>query len=50
MMRDRRTPRSYRIVDPRTGKITATGRLEPDQHLGADPAGEPRLVIFHDES
>ena len=47
MMQDRETPRDYRIVDPRTGATTATGRLGPGEMIDEDPAGDPRLVIFH---
>jgi hypothetical protein len=46
MMQDRDTPRAYRVVDPRTGEVTAEGRLEPGEVLAEDPAHHPRLVIF----
>ena len=46
MMQDRETPRDYRIVDPRTGKTTATGQLGPGDMIDEDPARAPRLVIF----
>ncbi|HEX8344166.1 MAG TPA: DUF4038 domain-containing protein [Actinoplanes sp.] len=47
MVQDRDTPSHYRIVDPRTGNVTATGRLAPGGAIDEDPARGPRLVIFH---
>ncbi|WP_433383111.1 DUF4038 domain-containing protein [Actinoplanes sp. CA-142083] len=49
MMQERGTPYAYRIVDPRTGDVLATGRLYPGESLDADPARRPRVVIFHNE-
>jgi hypothetical protein len=46
MVHDRDTPADYRIIDPRTGKVAATGRLQPGEMIEADPAREPRVVIF----
>ncbi|MET0520631.1 MAG: DUF4038 domain-containing protein [Jiangellaceae bacterium] len=46
MMQDRDTPGAYRVVDPRSGRVLATGRLRPGELLEAGPAGEPRVVIF----
>ena len=46
MMQERETPSEYRIVDPRTGRVTATGRLRPGEVIAADRHGEPRVVIF----
>jgi hypothetical protein len=46
MVQDRDTPADYRIIDPRTGKVGATGRLQPGEMIEADPAREPRVVIF----
>jgi hypothetical protein len=47
MMQDRGTPAAYRIVDPRSGGLRATGRLWPGEAIDADPEGRPRVVIFH---
>ncbi len=47
MEQDRGTPPGYRIVDPRTGAVTATGRLRPGETIAADPARAPRIIIFH---
>ncbi|XVU27753.1 DUF4038 domain-containing protein [Actinoplanes sp. CA-054009] len=44
MLRDRGTPPGYRIVDPRTGHVTATGRLASGETL--DTGRGPRVVIF----
>jgi hypothetical protein len=41
-------PRPYRVVDPRTGAVTATGELPPGpgpQSVAVE-SGEPRVVIF----
>jgi hypothetical protein len=41
-------PRSYRIYDPRTGKVVGEGRL-PDQipaPIDSGASGEPRVVVF----
>nr|WP_221374922.1 DUF4038 domain-containing protein [Actinoplanes polyasparticus] len=46
MMQNTGTLSAYRIVDPRSGAVRATGRLEPGEALEADPAGRPRVVIF----
>lgn len=42
-------PRRYRIVDPRTGKVVATGERLPDDPVPGTGDG-PRVVIFHDGS
>jgi hypothetical protein len=46
MMQDRERPSEYRIVDPRTGHVSATGRLRPGEVIDADHTREPRVVIF----
>ena len=47
MMEERGTPRGYRIVDPLTGEVTATGQLAPGQQIDEDPERRARVVIFH---
>jgi hypothetical protein len=46
MLQDRETPPAYRIVDPKTGHVTATGHLHPGETIDADPDRHPRVVIF----
>jgi hypothetical protein len=45
-LQDRGTPPAYRVVDPRSGEVLATGRLGPGEAIEADPARRPRVVIF----
>jgi hypothetical protein len=47
MMGDRGTPPDYRVVDPRTGEVVATGRLSPGEVLEPSTPPGPRVVIFH---
>jgi hypothetical protein len=46
MMENGGHPPDYRLVDPRTGEITGTGRLAPGEMIAPDPDRRPRLVIF----
>ncbi|MGN9810204.1 apiosidase-like domain-containing protein [Micromonospora sp. BQ11] len=46
MMHDHDTPRHYRVIDPRTGKSTASGQLSAGEVIDEDVSREPRLVIF----
>ncbi|WDQ17981.1 apiosidase-like domain-containing protein [Rhodopirellula sp. P2] len=41
-------PRSYRVYDPKTGKVMAEGTLEDKETAQAksDSAGEPRVLVF----
>ncbi|WP_432561509.1 apiosidase-like domain-containing protein [Kineococcus sp. SYSU DK003] len=41
-------PRTYRVVDPRTGEVLARGELGED-HTVPDPGGAPRVVVFCDD-
>ncbi|MEP3831892.1 MAG: hypothetical protein ABJM67_08940, partial [Rhodopirellula bahusiensis] len=41
-------PRSYRVYDPKTGKVMAEGTLEDKETAQAksDSSGEPRVLVF----
>ncbi|WP_233214535.1 apiosidase-like domain-containing protein [Rhodopirellula bahusiensis] len=41
-------PRSYRVYDPKTGKVMAEGTLENKEtaHAKSDASGEPRVLVF----
>ncbi|KLU05308.1 hypothetical protein RISK_002671 [Rhodopirellula islandica] len=41
-------PRSYRVYDPKTGKVMAEGTLEdkPTAEAKSDSSGEPRVLVF----
>ena len=39
---------AYRVVDPRTGDILATGRRSPGKPI-EDDRHTARIVIFHDD-
>ncbi|WP_327699168.1 apiosidase-like domain-containing protein [Streptomyces sp. NBC_00459] len=44
----RQVPRSYRVVDPRTGEITGKGVRTADVEYIPDDGGAPRIYICHD--
>ncbi|MEV6592116.1 DUF4038 domain-containing protein [Streptomyces acidicola] len=42
-------PRSYRVVDPRTGETVAEGVLAADDTMIPDEGGAPRIFVCYDE-
>ncbi|TDU03403.1 uncharacterized protein DUF5060 [Streptomyces sp. 846.5] len=50
LARTQELPRTYRVIDPRSGETLRRGRLEPDVAVIDDEhAPAPRLVVFCDE-